>query len=159
MTRTKKWHYSIPPEELDEDRTAKAFIRELRISPKHAREICRAIRGMPLDRAKEFLRRVIRQEEAVPFRKHKKKVPHRRQIRPGWDAGRFPRKAAEHILRVLEHAEANAEQKGLDTDRLYIKHIAAHKGRVIRGWIPRAFGRATPFNTPTTHIEVILEER
>jgi len=83
LTRTKKWHYSIPPEELDDERTAKAFIRELRISPKHAREICRAIRGMPLDRAKEFLRRVIRQEEAVPFRKHKKKVPHRRSSEDG----------------------------------------------------------------------------
>ena len=70
----------------------------------------------------------------------------------------LPVKAATHILKVLENAEANAEYKGLDTEKLRIIHISSHRGPVIRGWIPRAFGRATPFNTPTTHVQIVLGE-
>ncbi len=29
---------------------------------------------------------------------------------------------------------------------------------VLPGVIPRAFGRMTPFNTPTTHIQIVLQE-
>ena len=76
----------------------------------------------------------------------------------GWPSGRYPVKAAEQILKVLENAEANAEYKGMDTEKLVIEHISSHKGIVIPGYIPRAFGRMTPFNTPTTHIQIVLQE-
>ena len=62
------------------------------------------------------------------------------------------------ILKVLENAEANAEFKGLDTEKLFIEHISSHRGVIIPGYIPRAFGRMTPFNTPTTHIQIVLQE-
>jgi large subunit ribosomal protein L22 len=39
-----------------------------------------------------------------------------------------------------------------------IKHISAYGGRVVRGIIPRAFGRATSKSKKTTNIEIILEE-
>lgn len=71
--------------------------------------------------------------------------------------GRYPQKAASEILKLIESAEANAEYKGLESEKMRIAHIAAHRGRVIRGMIPRAFGRATANNTPTTTIEIILE--
>ena len=58
----------------------------------------------------------------------------------------------------LENAEANAEYKGMDTEKLFIEHISSHRGVVIPGYIPRAFGRMTPFNTPTTHIQIVLQE-
>ena len=81
-----------------------------------------------------------------------------RKGQEGWAAGRYPVKAAEQILKVLENAEANAEYKGMDTEKLFIEHISSHKGIVIPGYIPRAFGRMTPFNTPTTHIQIVLQE-
>ena len=56
------------------------------------------------------------------------------------------------------NAESNAEYKGMDTENLIIEHISSHRGMVIRGAIPRAFGRVTPFNTPTTHVQVVLVE-
>ncbi|HDI10534.1 MAG TPA: 50S ribosomal protein L22 [Euryarchaeota archaeon] len=149
--------YSIPEEKLSKRKIAKARANDLRISPKHAREICDVIRGMSLSKAKAFLEDVISMKRPVPFKRHKKKVGHRRGLE-GWFAGRYPVKAAKEILKVLENLEANADYKGLDTDRLKIIHISAHRGPVIRGIIPRAFGRATPFNTPLTHIEVIAEE-
>ncbi|MGB4612615.1 MAG: 50S ribosomal protein L22, partial [Methanothermobacter thermautotrophicus] len=129
----------------------------LKISPKHAVEICREIRGMELEKAKKYLEEVIRMERPVAFKRYNKKVGHRRGLN-GWASGRYPVKAAGQILKVLENAEANAEYKGLDTEKLRIIHISSHRGPVIRGWIPRAFGRATPFNTPTTHVQIVLGE-
>ena len=61
---------------LDPDRTAKASGRDLRISPKHAREICNALKDMDLDKAKEFLEDVIDMKKMVPLKRHKRKKPH-----------------------------------------------------------------------------------
>lgn len=141
----------------DEGKTAKAMGRSLKISPKHSVEICNAIRGMDLDEAKDYLEDVISKETPVPFKRHNKKVGHRRGLK-GWPTGRYPVKAATQILDVIINAESNAEYQGMDTENLKIVHISSHRGYVIRGWTPRAFGRASPFNTPTTHIQVVLEE-
>ncbi len=149
------WKYSI--QGLDPDTTAIASGRDLRIKPKAAREICNYIKGMKLERAKEVLQDVIDLKTPVPYRRHKKKLPHRRGAQ-GYDAGRYPQKAAREILKVLESVEANAEFKGLYADRLKIIHIAAHRGRVIRNYIPRAFGRSSPYFNHLTHVEVAVEE-
>ncbi|MGB9978364.1 50S ribosomal protein L22 [Methanobacterium sp.] len=141
----------------DKAKTAKALGRSLKISPKHAVEICNKIRGMKVEKAEAYLEDVIEMKTAVPFKKHNKKVGHRRGI-GGWPTGRYPVKAAKQILDILKNAEANAEYKGLDTENLKIMHISSHKGYVIRGWTPRAFGRASPFNTPTTHVQIVLGE-
>jgi ribosomal protein L22 len=39
-----------------------------------------------------------------------------------------------------------------------ITHIAAYQGRIIKGMMPRAHGRATDKNETTTDVEMILEE-
>ncbi|UCD43854.1 MAG: 50S ribosomal protein L22 [Candidatus Bathyarchaeota archaeon] len=149
------WKYSI--QGLDPDRTAIASGRDLRISPKATREICRYLRGMRLERAKDVLQEVIELKKPVPYFRHRKKVAHRRGVQ-GFDAGRFPQKAAGEVLKVLRSVEANAEFKGLYTDRLKIIHIAAHRGRVLKNYIPRAFGRSSPYFNHLTHIEVAVEE-
>ena len=69
------------------EKTARAAGRSLQISPKHAVEICREIRGMYLDEAKEYLEDVIQKKRAVPFRRHNKKVGHRRGLTVGLPAG------------------------------------------------------------------------
>ena len=149
------WKYSI--QGLDPDRTAIASSRDLRISPKSTREICNFINGMKLEKAKDVLRDIADLKQPIPFRRYRKKVPHRKGKR-GYDSGRFPQKAAIKLLELLESVEANAEFKGLFADRLKIIHIAAHRGRVIRKFIPRAFGRASPYFKHLTHIEVAVEE-
>ena len=151
----KKNTYSYQAKE--NEKIAKASSHGLKISPKHSVEICRTIRNMYLEDAKAYLEDVIAKKAVVPFKRHNKKVGHRKG-QEGWAAGRYPVKAAEQILKVLENAEANAEYKGMDTEKLFIEHISSHKGVVIPGYIPRAFGRMTPFNTPTTHIQIVLQE-
>ncbi len=152
-----KWGYSIIEEELDPEKTAKASGREIRVSHKAAREVCRAIKGMMLSKAKTYLRDVMEKRKAVPFRRYKKKVGHRSGLEKTF-AGRYPMKTSQQILRVIEAAEANAENKGLDLDRLCVLHAAAYPGIRIKRFTPRAHGRASPKYETTTHIEIVLEE-
>ena len=63
-----KWGYSIIEGELDPEKTVKASGREIRVSPKHAREVCRTIKGMMLTQAKQFLKEVMAKEKPVPIR-------------------------------------------------------------------------------------------
>ncbi len=150
-----KWGYSIT--DINLEKTAKASGRELRVSPKHAREVCKTIKGMKLDQAKNYLQQVILKKKPVPFRRFNKKVGHRKGLENAF-SGRYPVKAAQQILMVLEGAEANAEFKGLDMERLRIIHASAYPGMKIKRFISRAFGRSSPrFNT-LSHVELVLEE-
>jgi large subunit ribosomal protein L22 len=128
------------------------------VSQKSSREVCATIKGMKLIQAKQYLRQVMKKEKHVPFRRHKKKVAHRRGIEKTF-AGRYPIKAAAKILQVVEGAEANAENKGLDIEGLKIFHAAAYPGIKIKRFTPRAHGRASPKNETTTHIEIVLTEK
>ncbi len=131
----------------------------MRIKPKHAREICAVLKGMKLDQAKVFLENVIQLKQSVPFRRYKKKLGHKRDLRSfRWDAGRYPQKAAARIYEVLAAVESNAEYKGLDVDLCRIIHIAAQRGRIIKRYIERARGRSTAKNTHLTHLEIVLYE-
>jgi large subunit ribosomal protein L22 len=153
-----KWGYSIIEEELDPEKTARASGREIRVSHKAAREVCRTIKGMMLDNAKAYLRDVTEKKKPVPFRRYKKKLGHRHGVEKAF-AGRYPVKTAQQILRVVEGAEANAENKGLDVDRLRILHAVAYPGMKIKRYISRAHGRSSPRYETTTHIEIVLEEK
>lgn len=132
---------------------ARALGKERRISPKQAMEVCRAIRGMSLDEAKEYLEAVQQKKRAVPILRHRKKVAHRGPK----GSGQYPVKAAREILKVLKNAEANAIYKGLDVEKLKVVHASAYKGTSIPGFIPRAFGRSSPAISPLTNIEIILK--
>lgn len=150
-----EWGYSKTI--IDPETTAKASGRELRVSPKHAREVCKTVKNMRLDQAKEYLNLVIEKKKPIPYGRHKKKVGHRHGLRKP-PSGRYPVKAAQNILRILESAEANAEFKGLDTERLKIVHASAFPGMKIRKYKPRAFGRMTPYFETLCHVELILEQ-
>ncbi|GAB4316718.1 MAG: 50S ribosomal protein L22 [Promethearchaeota archaeon] len=144
---------------LDKDRTAIGSGRDVRCSAKMAREVCHTIKGMKLQRAKDYLEAVALLKAPVPFRRHNKKQAHRRGLKQfKWDAGRYPEKAARKILEVLLNVESNAEYKGLDTERCRIVHAAAQKARKIKRYIERAHGRSTAYFKQLTHVEIVLME-
>ncbi|MDD2665619.1 MAG: 50S ribosomal protein L22 [Methanocellales archaeon] len=149
-----KINYSLG---IKSDTTAKAMCYEVKISPKHAREICRELKAMRISQAREYLEDVIALKRPVPFKRHNRNVGHRRGLHK-WDAGRYPQKAAFEILRLVKNAQSNAEYKGLDPEHMQILHISAKRGRVIEGFFPRAMGRTTPKHGETVNIEIILEE-
>jgi large subunit ribosomal protein L22 len=150
-----KFGYSIT--ELDTEKTVKASGRELKISPKHAREVCNTIKGMNLDKAKKYLRQVVIKKRSVPFRRFTKKLGHRHETEKTM-VGKYPVKAAAEVLKVLESAEGNAEFKGLDVERLRVTWASAYPAIKIKRAIPRAFGRSSPKTKTLTHVEIALKE-
>ncbi|MEF8853014.1 MAG: 50S ribosomal protein L22 [Haloarculaceae archaeon] len=146
--------YSV---DVDPDTTAKAMLRERQMSHKHSKALAREIKGMTASEAQEYLESVIAGERSVPFRQHNSGVGHRNDIE-GWDAGRYPEKASEGFLDLLENAVGNAEHQGFDGENMTIKHVAAHKVGESQGRRPRAMGRASPWNSPEVDVELILEE-
>ena len=144
---------------FDKDKTAIASGRDLKVSHKNTREVTNTIKGMTLERAKSYLENVILMKQAVPYKRHKRKVGHRKGLHQfRWGPGRFPEKSARIVYDVLSNAESNAEYKGLDTEKCRIIHAAVMKGRKIKRYIERAHGRSTPFFDTLCHVEILLLE-
>ncbi len=143
--------------EVKENQVRVSF-RDVRVSFKDSVEVCRAVKGMKLDDARNLLRDVVNGRRSIPFKRYKKHVGHRNDLQ-GWPAGRYPKKIASKILELLDHGEAMAEDKGLDIESLYIVHLAAQQGPKLRRYFPRAYGRATPKIEQLVHFELVLEER
>ena len=146
-------YYSTVP--ADPASTAQAYGRDMPCSPKSGRNVARAIKGMPVSRTKAFLEEVKELKTAVPFRVRVRKIHHRKG---GMGPGRYPVQTAKCMLKVLESAEANAEYKGLDKDRLVITHSTAYQGTVVQAYTPRAQGRATPHYNRKCNFEVIVSQ-
>lgn len=143
---------------FDRTRHVKASLREKSISHKHSREIAVAIKGMSIDKAREFLENVVSKKIAVPYRRYNNEVAHRSNIRDGFSAGRFPKKAATEFLKLLDNLESNAEYKGMDLDRLRIISAVVHKGTKLERFTPRAMGRSSPKIDTLVHVELVAQE-
>ncbi|USZ67588.1 50S ribosomal protein L22 [Halorussus salilacus] len=146
--------YSV---EADPDTTAKGMLRERHMSHKHSKAIAREIKGMTAEDAQAYLQQVIDGERSVPFKSHNSGVGHRSDIE-GWDAGRYPEKASQAFLDLIENVVNNADEQGFDGEEMEIMHVAAHKVGEVQGRKPRAMGRATAWNTMEVDVELILEE-
>ncbi|WP_255148839.1 50S ribosomal protein L22 [Halorarius halobius] len=146
--------YSV---DADPDTTAKAMLRERHMSHKHSKAIAREIKGKTVADAVEYLEAVVAEERSVPFKSHNSGVGHRSDI-DGWDAGRYPEKASKAFLDLLENGVNNADHQGFDGETMVIEHVAAHKVGESQGRKPRAFGRASEWNTPQVDVELVLAE-
>jgi large subunit ribosomal protein L22 len=152
---TKKTKMSGYTQRINKEKEVRALGKELPISPRHSIEICRELRGMLLDDAMDYLEEVMALERPLPFKRHLKRVPHKKG--KGVAAGRYPRKAAEAILGILQTVQSNASFNEMH-DKLRIKYITASRGQPWSSWKPRAHGRSTPILRETVNIEVIVEE-
>jgi large subunit ribosomal protein L22 len=139
---------------IDPDKTAKAYGYELHCSRKDSMNLAYAIKGMNIEDAKKFLQEIMDKKRPLPTVYHNKKRAHQKSIGPG----SYPCKAAKYMLKTIENAENNAEYKGFDVENMKISHISTYSGRLIKGIMPRAQGRATDKNTRTTNIEIVIEE-
>lgn len=143
--------YKVAFNGIEEDKIGKSKSLSLPISTKHSVELARAIKGMKLNDAYAFLKDVIALKRAVAFRRY---ISDRGHKKGGIGPGRFPVKTAENFKKALKSAESNAAAKGLDTDSLFIYHIAADKAasRIRAG---RHGGRSGK----NTNLEIILMEK
>ena len=62
------------------------------------------------------------------------------------------------VLKLLNSALANAVHNyEMDKNELLVKNVTVDGGPVLKRWMPRAMGRATPIRKRTSHITLILE--
>ncbi len=68
---------------------------------------------------------------------------------------------AKKIEKTVRSAVANAVQtdSALDVEDLYVKEALVGPGPIMKRWLPRAQGRATPILKRTSHITIILGDR
>ncbi len=123
----------------------------LGISRKFAVEVTGFIRGKTLVDAKKKMENVIALKVAVPFKRYHMDLGHKRGP---MGPGRFPAKVAKEVLRLLNSAEMNAQNKGLDMERLYVSRAVANKGST-----QMKAGRLRGRHAKRTHIEIGLAER
>ena len=154
MIKMGRYNYAF--QNFDATKHVRASIREKKISHKHARETAKAIKGLTLEKARDYMLSVIAKERAIPFRRFKNQVGHRSD--PGMMSGRYPEKTAGEFIKLLDNLESNAEYKGMDMDRLKIVNATSQKGVIVERIIPRAQGRATDKNDVMTHVELVAQE-
>ena len=138
--------------QVNDEKTAKASIINADVSYKHAAIVMDAIRGMPLKKAERLLDEVIAKKRPLHFKKYNTGVGHRK----GGIIGKYPVKASKLALKLLKNVENNAENKGLDKDKLVIIHAKADKGATIARRAPR--GRWRRNDIVLAHMEVIVRE-
>ncbi|MBI4159755.1 50S ribosomal protein L22 [Candidatus Wolfebacteria bacterium] len=108
--------------------TQRAQLHHLRIAPRKVRLIARAIAGLSVEEAEARLLM----------------SPHR---------------AAGPLLKLLRSAIANAKQtKSLLPAKLIIREIRVDQGSMLKRFLPRAMGRATPLHKKSSHVTLILGE-
>ena len=135
---------------MENEHTASVYGKHMPISTKHAIEICNFIKGKSIATSKKLLQNVMEKKQAVPFKIFKRNICHK----PGhMAAGRYPYKASQHVLRLLNSLEANAQNKGLDVNSLIITSVIPN-----RASRPYHYGRKRRVKMKRTHIQIIAEE-
>jgi large subunit ribosomal protein L22 len=140
--------------EVEGKKSARATSLNSPISPRDALEVVRTIKGMKLEKAKEYLEDVISKKKAIPYRKYLDSVSHRKGMGPG----RYPVKAAKYVLDTLKSAESNAEFKQLDSEKLVVRSAVAQPAPPIKYYTFKAYGSSGKFYRERVHIQIILEE-
>jgi large subunit ribosomal protein L22 len=106
---------------------AKAHARYVRVTPRKANQVLELIRGKDVETAQRIL-----------------------QFTPKYGA-----RIAEKVLRS---AVANAvdRDKQLDVAALVVHQAIVGRGPIMKRWLPRAQGRATPILKKTSHITITV---
>lgn len=142
-----------------ESKTARAILKNANISLKYATEMFREIKGQPVNKAIKRLHRIANMEEALPLLKYRRKIPHRKgDPKSGVKSGRYPVNTAKKFIEMLELAKANADFKGLDTEKLLVIHGFASQGFRRQGLQPKGKIGGKVRLRKSVHIEVIVLE-
>lgn len=128
---------------------AVAKATSLPVSTKMSVEICRSIRGKPLNKVIAHMEDVIDFKRPVEVVKFNWDLGHK----PGYGPARYPINTAKAFLSLLKLLKANAENKGLNSDKLIVSFAKADFGP--HRW---HYGRQRRTRMKDTHIEVRVKE-
>lgn len=108
--------------------TQKAQLKYLKITPRKVRLVADLIKGLPVNEAEAQL---IMQKK----------------------------RAAKSLLKLLRSAISNAKNtKQIEASQLFIKSVFVNEGPMLKRYLPRARGMATPIQKKMSHVSIILEE-
>jgi len=68
----------------------------------------------------------------------------------------LPKRASDPIAKLISSAAANAKGQGEDVENLTVKSITVESAGMLKKYMPRAFGRATPIRRRKSQVKVIL---
>lgn len=108
------------------------------ISTKHSKAVCKFIKGKKIENAINDLEKVIVQKKPVPM---KGEIPHQKGIM----SGRYPKKAAQHFIKLLKSLSANANLHEIENP--IIKEAIANIGS-------RPYGKFGRVRRKRTHIKI-----
>ena len=134
----------------DKNNTAKLHVKSLPISTKMSVEICSLVKNKFLAKARRILQDVVDMKRPIPIRRFNADLAHK----PGMGAGRYPVSASAVFLKLFDSVEANAENKGLNVNNLFIASAKADRGEAR--W---RYGRKGRAKMKNTHVELIVEEK
>ncbi len=134
-----------------EGKVGKARLEGVDASFKDLCAVCDNIRNMLVDEAFALLELAAEGKFPIYYRRHNKKLGHRREL--GGKKGRYPRKAAKIVMKVLKAAVASAQQKGVKGE-LFVLHAAANKKGIFPRLQPK--GRRIRHDYELARVEIIV---
>jgi len=138
--------------DFSEKEYASARIEDVNASYKDLSEVCGVIRNKKAVWAVDFLTKAAAGEIPVFFRRHNKRLGHKKEL--GGKKGRYPKKSAAIVLKLVKSAIANAEVKGIGSGFVII-HATANKKHVYPRLAPK--GRQARSFLETSRVEVVLK--
>jgi large subunit ribosomal protein L22 len=66
------------------------------------------------------------------------------------------RRPAKAILKLLRSAVSNAKNNKLNADHLFVKEIRVDGGPMLKRYLPRARGSASPIQKKMSHVTIVL---
>ena len=144
---------------LEQNQHAKASAPHLRVHYKQMSEVGRAIKGMKIKRAKEYLERVMNKKDVIPYMVHKGgKGRHAEAKQHKTGGSGFPFKASKHMLKILTNLQAGADAKKMDeTGDLVLKHVQVNRAPIQRRRTYRAHGRIGAYVRSPCHVQLVAE--
>jgi len=107
------------------------------VSFRHSRIICGEIKGKKVDKAKKILEDISNGKRDLD--------------------GKYYTKTVNKILDIIKSAEANAKQKNLAVDRLFIKNATADKGEAM--YRPKTRWNLRGRRQKSSNIKIVVEEK
>jgi len=134
----------------DKEKMARAVLRSGSLSLKDSLMICNFIRGKKAGSARKMLEEVLLEKKAIPFTRFHEGAGHKKgKVGPG----KYPKKAVFEFIKIINAAEANAQNKGLNTGDLIIDGVCAN--RAGTQW---HYGRQRRRKMKRTHLEIVVKE-
>ncbi|MFH1285692.1 MAG: 50S ribosomal protein L22 [Candidatus Micrarchaeota archaeon] len=132
---------------------AKAQGYNIDASYKDLTQVCSNIRRKEVQEAVVLLEKFVSMELPVRYTKFNKRLGHRHEL--GGKKGRYPRKSAKYVLKILKNAISNASSLGMG-GKLIIAHCSANKQDVYPRVVSK--GRWSRANYETSRVEIVLKE-